>query len=96
MAREVRVDVSNNAELLQLAEEVSRSNTPRVLERNSEPIAVIVPVRRSRQRKQPSTADVEATLASAGGWRNLVDAEDLKRQIREGRSDHRGTVVLDR
>ena len=67
-----------------------------MLRRDSEDIAVVMPLRKRRAPKQPSPADIEATLASAGGWKGLVDVEELKRQIKEGRSDHRPPVQLDR
>ncbi len=96
MVRETIVDITNIPELLRLAEEVQATNSRRVLRRDSEDIAVLMPLRKRRAAKRPSPADVEATLSSAGGWKGLVDVEELKRQIKEGRGDHRPPVQLDR
>ena len=51
MAKEVdRVDISNVPEILHLAEEVRGSNQPRLLTRDGEELAVIMPVRQPRRR----------------------------------------------
>jgi hypothetical protein len=94
MVRGTHIDVSGSPELLRLAEEVRATNTPRVLSRNHEPIAVVVPLRRHPSPRRPSPEDVAATISSAGAWKDLVDAEELKRQIREARSDHRPPIEL--
>jgi hypothetical protein len=88
MRREVQIDVADSPDLARVAEEVRATNVPRVLSRNSEPIAVVVPVRGRRTRKGPSAADIAATMSAAGSWAD-VDTEALKRQLREARSDHR-------
>ncbi len=86
------LDISENPVLLQLVEEVRASNTPRVLRRGNEDVAIVMPLAngtRRRVRKSPirrkSPADIEAFLASAGGWKDLVDTEQLKRDIYESR-----------
>jgi hypothetical protein len=94
VAKETVLDVSNAPELLRLAEEVRASNTPRVLSRDDEPLAVVVPVRRPRKAKRPTAEDLAATLSTAGAWQGLVDAVELKRQIKEARSDHRPPIEL--
>jgi hypothetical protein len=88
MSREIQIDIANTPELARIAEEVRATNTPRVLSRNSEPIAVIVPFRGRSVAKQPSEADVAATMSAAGSWAD-VDADALKRHLKAGRSDHR-------
>ena len=50
------IDISNDPELLKLAEEVHSSHTPRILRRNDEELTLLVPVKpsasaRRRQRK---------------------------------------------
>lgn len=82
------IDISAIPELLGLAEEVRSSKQPRVLRRDSEDVAILLPVtpapkRRSKRAKTP--ADYEAFLASAGGWKGLVDTEKLKADIAESR-----------
>jgi hypothetical protein len=46
----VRIDVSAMPELASLAEDVERTRTPRVIERNGEPLALLVPTRRRGRR----------------------------------------------
>ena len=51
------IDISNDPELLKLAEEVHSSHTPRILRRNDEDLALLVPVKPKRKRK--GKTDVE-------------------------------------
>ncbi len=94
MAREIQVDVTGTPDLLRLAEEVSATRTPRILSRDHEPLAVVVPIIKTRRGSTPSDADLAATLASAGAWKGLVDAEALKREIKEARGSSRPPAEL--
>ena len=89
------IDVSTNTELRRLAEQVQATRLPVPLTWGDEIIAVVQPApKKSRAAsKLPSAADLAATMSSAGSWAD-VDAETLKRQIKEGRSDHRPPVEL--
>jgi hypothetical protein len=93
MARTInRIDISTIPELARLAEEVARSGTPQILERDSRPIARLVPVDRAprrRRTKRPAPADIEAARATFGSWKGHIDAEQFKRDIKAARSDHR-------
>ena len=87
------IDISHSPDLLQLAEEVRRRNTPAVLRHGDEDVAVIMPLADGATRtakrspiKKRSAADLEAFLSSAGGWKDLVDTEKLKRDIAESRA----------
>ncbi|MHB8645276.1 MAG: hypothetical protein ACYDAR_05765 [Thermomicrobiales bacterium] len=85
------VDISNNPDLLRLAEEVRRRNTSTVLKNGDEDVAVMMPVaevtkpkvKRSTPKKK-SAADMEAFFSSFGGW-NDVDTDRLKADIYESR-----------
>ena len=73
--------------LAELADEVHRTNRPRVLRRADEVIAIISPVRKKAARTpltRKSAADMAAFLSSAGGW-NEVDTDRLKADIYESR-----------
>jgi hypothetical protein len=79
------VEIDNLPDVLKLAEEVQRTNEPRILRRNGEEIARLVPVRRSRRRYRPkSPEDIAASLATAGAWKD-VDTDQLIKDIYEGR-----------
>jgi hypothetical protein len=87
------IDISNNPDLLRLAEDVRRRNASTVLRNGDEAVAVMMPVADSAKRKAPrapfkqkSQADIDAFLDSAGGWKDLVDTEQLKRDIAESRA----------
>ena len=50
MAREPkRIDITNVPELLRIAEEVRASQEPRVLRRDNEDVAILMPARRARK-----------------------------------------------
>lgn len=77
------VDVSNTPELLKLAEDVRKTNRPRVLRRADEDIAVITPVKKKAVRspfKEKTQADIDAFLAAAGSWKD-EDTDKLKETI---------------
>jgi len=93
MSRELQIDITNSPDLLRLAEEVQATHTARVLRRGNEPLAVVRPVGKRRARASREDVDRQAFLSSLGSWQD-VDTEALKRQIREGRGDHRLPVDL--
>jgi hypothetical protein len=96
MARELQpIDISQNPDLIRLTDEVRAANQPRPLQRDHTTVALLVPVQAKRTRKtRDPQADFEAFLASAGGWRDLVDAEQLKKDIKEARGSDRPPVSL--
>lgn len=81
------IDISKSPDLLRLAEEVRRSNTPRVLRADNQDVAVMMPVadtKRSKRKRVKTDADYQAFLGSAGSWAD-VDTEEFKHYIRERR-----------
>jgi hypothetical protein len=81
------IDVSTNSELQKLAESVQRSHEPLVLRVGDEDLAILMPIdgRRTRHIRKPSQEDLDAFLSSAGGWRDIVDTDQLKADIAESR-----------
>ena len=81
------IDVRDLPDLEQLAEEVRRTGEPRMLRRADEELAMIVPVpkRRRPAGRVKTAADRKAFLSSAGGWRDLVDTDQLVADIYESR-----------
>lgn len=98
MAKPLRtIEIGNMPELLRIVEEVRTSKTPRVLSRRKKPLAILRPLgsapKNGKSRK--SKADERAFLASAGGWRGLVDTEKLKEDIDASRRiSYRPPVTL--
>ncbi len=82
------IDISNSPELIRIAEEVRSTNTPRVLKRNSETVAVLMPVAiavKPTKKRAKTKADYEAFRSAAGSWKDIVDVEQFKKDIYESR-----------
>jgi hypothetical protein len=83
------IDIGDTSELLQLAEEVHRSHRPRLLRRNGEDLALVVPLPQpveGHQRPRAITAEEYEAFRSAGGsWKGLVDTDKLIEDIYESR-----------
>ncbi len=85
------IDISKTGvpSLVDVVEDVRRTNRPRILRQAGEDIAVISPIKKAAKRpslkrplfKQRSQADIEAFLSSAGGWEDIVDTDKLKAGI---------------
>ncbi len=97
MVRELNpIDITSMPELDRLAEEVNRTGRPRRLRRGTEDIAVLIPAapRTPRRRaRQPSRADIDAFLSSAGSWKD-ADTDKLVADIYESRRTSRPPVEL--
>jgi hypothetical protein len=79
------IDITNIPDLLRLAEEVEATKKPRVLKRHNTPIALLAPVKRQPMAKTKQQANYEAFLSAAGSWKQLIDAEQFKKDIYESR-----------
>jgi hypothetical protein len=79
------IEIGDLPEVLQLAEEVHHSHEPRVLRREGEDLALVVPLPRKTTRPRKRTeADYEAFRSAAGGWKDL-DTDKLVEDIYESR-----------
>jgi hypothetical protein len=77
MVRDLKqVDISNIPDLLRIVEEMVASNEPRVLRRQNEDVAILMPARKRRTRHVGTQADYEAFRSAAGGWKD-VDTDKL-------------------
>jgi hypothetical protein len=74
-------------DVTRVLDRVVRDRETVVVERGGSDVAVIRPAAagRRRGRRPPTRADLEAFLATAGGWRELVDTEQLKADIAASR-----------
>lgn len=74
------IEISNVPDLLRIAEEVQTTGKARILRRDGEELALIIPLaltRRSQARRSKTQADYDAFRSAAGGWKGLVDADQL-------------------
>lgn len=89
MAKDMRsIDISSVPDLVRIAEEVRTSGRPRILRRNGEDMAMVIPIghgRKHRTRRARAQADYDTFLATAGGWKGLVDGDKLLADINESR-----------
>lgn len=83
------IDISDVPEILRLAEEVRRAGEPRILQRDGEDLAMVVPLPPAGKRilKKPNAEDYAAFHRAAGSWADIdTDTliDDLYRARREG------------
>lgn len=90
------IDVTGVPELKLLAEDVHDSKRSRILTADGERLAVLMPVDDDGPvvyddlpNRVITDEDRAATLSSFGGWAGLIDAEELKAEVREGRGSSR-------
>jgi len=96
MPKELKaVDVSPVPELLRLVDEVRRTKEPRVLHRDGEDVAVLMPVSAARKRRpagpkrQAGTAATRFTIESAAGSVTpATRTEDIEARIRDAKEEH--------
>ena len=96
MVKPIRhVDVSGNAELLRLAEEVASTGESVVLQKDSVELATLEPATPGRkwQPKRPTAADIEAFRSAAGSWSD-VDVDEFMKYVYEGRQSSKPPVDL--
>src|SRR6266849_734870 len=70
----IEITTLKPSDLLRLAEEVKATKTPRILKRDSEPVAMLMPVGatiKPKKKPAPTKADYDASLAAIGSWRDL-------------------------
>ena len=80
------IDISRMPDLVRLTKKVEATQTPLELTREDKLVAVLMPPPQATAKKEEKTkADYEAFLSAAGGWKDLVDTEKLKKDIYESR-----------
>lgn len=87
------VDISGNADLLKLAEEIRDGCKAIILRRGDEELAALVPVEKPRTRRHRlSETDLEAFFSAAGSWSN-EQAEQFLANNRRSRDASMGRPV---
>jgi hypothetical protein len=77
------IDISNNPELIRLAEEVAATKKPRKLTRDSKTVAILMPAGtavKPKKKGEKTQADYEAFRSAAGSW-NDVDTDTFLKHI---------------
>jgi hypothetical protein len=82
MAHPTPIDISTIPDLARIVEEVEATRKPRELRRDNKPVAQ---TGKTARHKAITKADHEAFLSAVGGWKDLVDTEQLKKDIYESR-----------
>lgn len=83
MSRQPRaIDVADFPELRRIADEVNQTGEPRLLQRDGEDLAIIVPIAEARSPSlRPTTeSDFQSFLSAAGGWAD-IDTDKLVADI---------------
>ncbi len=76
-------------DLFRLVEEVNATKQPRILKRDREPVAMLMPVGiaiKPEKKPAPTKADYDASLAAIGSWRDL-DADALIAHVYRARKE---------
>jgi hypothetical protein len=86
MSNMTAIDISNMPDLLPLVEEVKATKKPRVLKRNGESVAMLMPVGTTPKRTNKTKTSIKDALALAGAWRDLPSdkMEEQLDRIRHG------------
>jgi antitoxin (DNA-binding transcriptional repressor) of toxin-antitoxin stability system len=96
LARPLDIRTLSPTDLLRVVEEVRATKEPRILQRDSEPVALLMPLparRRARRTNDPE-AVLAAVRATAGVWKGLIDGEQFKKDIKEARGSDRPDATL--
>jgi vacuolar-type H+-ATPase subunit F/Vma7 len=82
------IDISKVPELIRIVEEMLATRQPRILSRDDEDVAVLMPIASASERpiqQEKTEADYEAFLSAAGSWNGLIDPDELIVDIYESR-----------
>jgi hypothetical protein len=81
-----REKIREDSELAELADKVRTENEPRILERNGEDVALIVPLSASGVIHTPTREDIERGLQAFGAWKH-IDTDELIERIYKWRHE---------
>lgn len=81
------IDISEMPEVTKLIEELRESDTPRILRRGREDVAILTPVSERRNKDwKPTDEQIAATRSAAGSWKDM-DIDKLIEQIYRDREN---------
>lgn len=86
-------EISSLEDLRTAVRRVEATEEPVVVSLDGEEV-VLGPVSswRARRSAERRAADDAAFLSAAGGWKGLIDPDEFKKRVREGRSSNRPAV----
>jgi hypothetical protein len=87
MSHPTPIDITTIPDLARIVKEVEVTKQPRKLMRDNMTVAVISPVKSAPaiKKRGKTRADYEAFKSAAGGWKDLVDTGQLKKDIYKSR-----------
>ncbi len=91
------IDIINEPGLLRIAEEVRTTREPRLLRRDGEDLAILIPTKpatRAKPKRITTKTDYEAFRSTFGGWKGIVDADALKTDLAAARGSDRPSPRL--
>jgi hypothetical protein len=96
VSQSASIDVSDLPDLKRVAEEVRDRQEPIVLRSGDAEIAVVTPIRPPKGHPdwKPTQEEIDAALSAFGGWKGLIDPEEFKARVREGRGSNRPPLNL--
>jgi hypothetical protein len=96
VAQRTTIDITNNPELRRLGNEVRESGEPIVLQADGEDVAIVQPLDRSQPHLdfKPTEEQIRITMSAAGGWKGIIDPDELKAQIKAARGSKRPVIKL--
>jgi hypothetical protein len=86
MSSEAPIEITTNADLLRVIDEVHRTRKARTLSHDGEPIVMVVPVKTRAAKRRVSAQDYEAFLSSFGSWNGVVDVNKFLADNERSRS----------
>lgn len=87
-----RIEIAAIEDLREAMRRVESADETIVVSVDDEAVLRAVPRWLRRRTPEPRAADDAAFLSAAGGWNGLIDPDELKKQIREGRGANRPAV----
>lgn len=96
MAQRATVDVEDSPELRYIVSGVRETQVPVIVREAGEDVAIVLPLSGGRRRidHRPTQEQMEALRSAFGGWKGLVDPDELKAQIKAARGSNRPTYNL--
>lgn len=89
------IDITDMPDLIDIVEEIRRTKQPRVLRRDAEDVALVMPLPVGPDAASHSVSlGITAALAAGGSWKGLIDGEELKAQLHTARGSDRSPPPL--